>query len=96
MRRVWRSQRVLRRPNRLTNDWSISGATRFATGFPVTLLDNSDHSLLGKLGNGVNNNCSTSRSTFQGRSKPLNQRDVLKGTGFSPSADPPKSTGFSP
>jgi hypothetical protein len=29
--------------------------TRFATGFPVTLYDNSDNSLLGTLGNGVNN-----------------------------------------
>ncbi|HEY0264009.1 MAG TPA: TonB-dependent receptor [Granulicella sp.] len=43
------------RANRLTNDWSISGNTRFATGFPVTLYDNSDNSLLGTLGNGANN-----------------------------------------
>jgi Carboxypeptidase regulatory-like domain len=41
--------------NRLTDGWSISGTTRFATGFPVTLFDNSDRSLLGTLGNGVNN-----------------------------------------
>jgi hypothetical protein len=44
-----------RRSNLLTNDWSISGTTRFATGFPVTLTDNSDNSLLGTLGNGINN-----------------------------------------
>jgi hypothetical protein len=44
-----------RRSNPLTNDWSISGTTRFATGFPVTLTDNSDNSLLGSLGNGINN-----------------------------------------
>jgi hypothetical protein len=48
-------QRVFRASNRLTSDWSLSGSTRFATGFPVTLYDNSDHSLLGTLGNGVNN-----------------------------------------
>jgi len=42
-------------PSQLTHDWSISGATRFATGFPVTLTDNSDNSLLGTLGNGANN-----------------------------------------
>ena len=42
-------------PHRLTQDWSISGITRFATGFPVTLTDNSDNSLLGTLGNGANN-----------------------------------------
>jgi hypothetical protein len=41
--------------NRLTTDWSLSGTTRFASGFPVTLYDNSDNSLLGTLGNGVNN-----------------------------------------
>ncbi len=46
---------LLRRSNRLTSEWSISGTTRFATGFPVTLYDNSDNSLLGTLGNGVNN-----------------------------------------
>jgi Carboxypeptidase regulatory-like domain len=42
-------------PNRVIDDWSISGTTRFATGFPVTLYDSSDNSLLGTLGNGVNN-----------------------------------------
>jgi hypothetical protein len=35
--------------------WSLSGTTRFTTGFPVTLSDDSDRSLLGTLGNGVNN-----------------------------------------
>jgi hypothetical protein len=43
------------RLNRLTRGWSVSGATRFSTGLPVTLYDNSDRSLLGTLGNGVNN-----------------------------------------
>jgi hypothetical protein len=42
-------------PAILTRDWSVSGATRFATGLPVTLFDNSDNSLLGTLGNGANN-----------------------------------------
>ncbi|HEY1658797.1 MAG TPA: carboxypeptidase regulatory-like domain-containing protein [Candidatus Sulfotelmatobacter sp.] len=44
-----------RKDNDITRYWSLSGATRFATGFPVTLYDNSDNSLLGTLGNGVNN-----------------------------------------
>jgi len=43
------------RPNRVTNGWSLSGTTRFSTGFPVTLSDTTDNSLLGTLGNGVNN-----------------------------------------
>jgi hypothetical protein len=48
-------EEVMRRSNLLTTEWSLSGATRFATGFPVTLYDNSDNSLVGTLGNGVNN-----------------------------------------
>ena len=48
-------ERVIGRSNRLTTEWSLSGTARFATGFPVTLYDNSDNSLLGTLGNGVNN-----------------------------------------
>jgi hypothetical protein len=47
--------RVFARSNRLTNGWSVSGTTRFSTGFPVTLFDDSDNSLLGTLGNGFNN-----------------------------------------
>ena len=39
----------------LTEGWSLSGTTRFSTGFPVTLSDVSDNSLLGTLGNGINN-----------------------------------------
>jgi hypothetical protein len=47
--------RLAGRSNRLTDGWSLSGTTRFSTGFPVTLFDDSDNSLLGTLGNGVNN-----------------------------------------
>jgi hypothetical protein len=46
---------LFRKSNRLTEEWSLSGVTRFASGFPVTLFDNSDNSLLGTLGNGANN-----------------------------------------
>jgi hypothetical protein len=35
--------------------FTVSGVTRFSTGFPVTLFDDSDRSLLGTLGNGINN-----------------------------------------
>jgi hypothetical protein len=41
--------------NRLTDGWSVSGTTRLSSGLPVTLFDDSDRSLLGTLGNGVNN-----------------------------------------
>jgi hypothetical protein len=46
---------LLHKSNRLTDGWSLSGTTRFTTGFPVTLFDNTDNSLLGTLGNGANN-----------------------------------------
>jgi hypothetical protein len=41
--------------NRLTAGWFISGITRFSTGLPVTLFNNSDNSLLGTAPDGVNN-----------------------------------------
>jgi hypothetical protein len=47
--------KLLRRANRLTSGWTLSGTTRFSTGLPVTLYDDSDNSLLGTLGNGFNN-----------------------------------------
>lgn len=47
---------VFRRKNRWTEEWSLSGVTRFATGFPVTLYNNNDTSLLGTIPNGINNN----------------------------------------
>jgi hypothetical protein len=46
---------LFRRSNRLTEGWSIAGTTRFSSGLPVTLYDDSDDSLLGTLGNGINN-----------------------------------------
>jgi hypothetical protein len=41
--------------SRLTDGWTISGTTRFSTGFPVTMYNPTDSSLLGTFGNGVNN-----------------------------------------
>ena len=41
--------------NRLTEGWTLSGTTRLSSGLPVTLFEDSDNSLLGTLGNGVNN-----------------------------------------
>ncbi len=43
------------RPNRLSRGWSISGITRFASGFPVTMVNNGDNSLIGTNPNGINN-----------------------------------------
>jgi len=41
--------------NRLTKGWVISGITHISTGFPVTLYNYGDNSLLGAAPNGVNN-----------------------------------------
>ncbi len=41
--------------NRLTTGWKLSGITRFSSGFPVTMVNNGDNSLLGTNPNGVNN-----------------------------------------
>jgi hypothetical protein len=42
-------------PNRLTRGWSLSGITHVASGFPVTMINNGDNSLIGTNPNGVNN-----------------------------------------
>jgi len=43
------------RPGRLTSGWSVSGVTHAASGFPVTLVNNGDNSLIGTNPNGINN-----------------------------------------
>ncbi|MFZ0961724.1 MAG: carboxypeptidase regulatory-like domain-containing protein [Terriglobia bacterium] len=47
---------LLHRRNRLTEGWNLTGITRFSSGFPVTLFNNNDTSLLGIIPNGINNN----------------------------------------
>ena len=41
--------------HRWSEGWSVSGITRYSTGFPVTLYNYEDTSLLGTQGNGINN-----------------------------------------
>jgi hypothetical protein len=47
--------RILHANNRATEGWEFSGITRFSNGFPVTLINYGDNSLLGAEPNGVNN-----------------------------------------
>ena len=49
-------ERLAGAQNRWTTGWSITGITRFSTGLPVTLYNNTDSSLLGSMPNGINNN----------------------------------------
>jgi hypothetical protein len=39
--------RAFRRQNQFTTGWVLSGITRFSTGFPVTISENDDRSLIG-------------------------------------------------
>jgi hypothetical protein len=41
--------------DRWTKGWTVSGITHFSSGFPVTLLNYGDNSLLGAEPNGINN-----------------------------------------
>lgn len=50
------TQALFRSHNRWSNGWTLTGITRFASGFPVTLYNNTDSSLLGSMPNGINNN----------------------------------------
>jgi hypothetical protein len=43
------------RANRLTRGWSLSGISHFSSGFPITMINNGDNSLIGTNPNGVNN-----------------------------------------
>ena len=47
--------RLFHATNRWTEGWELSGITRFSTGFPVTLINYGDNSLLGAEPNGINN-----------------------------------------
>ena len=58
-------------PNRMTRGWSLSGITRFASGFPITLVNNGDNSLLGTNPNGINNS-SIDEPDYTGGSLHLN------------------------
>ena len=49
-------ERLTHRRTRLAQGWNLTGVTRFSTGFPVTLYNNNDTSLLGTIPNGINNN----------------------------------------
>ncbi len=43
------------RGSHLTRGWSVTGITHLASGFPVTMVNNGDNSLIGTNPNGVNN-----------------------------------------
>ncbi len=76
--------------NRLTEGWSLSGTTRFSTGFPVTLFDDSDRSFLGTLGNGVNDQLLDTPQYLGGpldiNTNPRNGKPEFNPSAFAPEA----------
>lgn len=69
------------RPSRLTKGWSLSGITRFASGFPVTMINNGDNSLIGTNPNGVNNS-SIDEPDFSGGPLHLNKNPRSNGNNY--------------
>src|SRR5262249_26214012 len=69
------------RSNVFTDGWMISGTSRFSSGFPVTLYNPTDTSLLGTFGNGVNNNLLDTPDYTSGCDLKINH-DPAKGAAF--------------
>ena len=72
--RLWHS-------NRLTRGWTLSGITRFASGFPVTMTNNGDNSLIGTNPNGVNNS-SMDEPDYSGGPLQLNSKRGKAGNNY--------------
>jgi hypothetical protein len=67
--------------SRLTEGWSFSGITHFSTGFPVTMINNGDNSLIGTNPNGVNNS-SIDEPDYSGGPLELNKNPRTRGNNY--------------
>lgn len=67
--------------NRFSQGWSLSGITRFASGFPVTMINNGDNSLIGTNPNGVNNS-SIDEPDYSGGPLRLNHNPRTNGNNY--------------
>ena len=76
----------LMHPNRFSRGWSLSGITRFASGFPVTMTNNGDNSLIGTNPNGVNNS-SIDEPDYSGAPLRLNRNPRTNGNNYFDEAD---------
>ncbi|HTX40715.1 MAG TPA: carboxypeptidase regulatory-like domain-containing protein [Acidobacteriaceae bacterium] len=73
-------------PNRLTRGWALSGISHFSTGFPVTMINNGDNSLIGTNPNGVNNS-SIDEPDYDGRALRLSGNPRSQGHNYFDTAD---------
>ena len=69
------------RPSRLSEGWTLSGITHFASGFPVTMINNGDNSLIGTNPNGINNS-SIDEPDYTGGSLHLNHNPRTNGNNY--------------
>jgi hypothetical protein len=67
--------------NRLTQGWSSSGISHFASGFPITMINNGDNSLIGTNPNGINNS-SIDEPDYDGGSLHLNHNPRSAGNNY--------------
>jgi hypothetical protein len=72
--------------SRLSRGWSLSGITKFASGFPVTLINNGDNSLIGSNPNGVNNS-GIDEPDYNGEPLHLNRNPRKHGNNYFDTAD---------
>jgi hypothetical protein len=72
-------------PDRLTQGWSLSGISHFASGFPITMINNGDTSLIGTNPNGVNNS-SIDEPDYNGAHLHLNKNPRKNGNNYFDSA----------
>ncbi len=73
-------------PNRLTTGWSLSGITHVVSGFPVTMVNNGDNSLIGTNPNGINNS-SIDEPDYNGGALHLNHNPRNKGNNYFDASD---------
>lgn len=76
----------LLRPSQITRSWSLSGISHFAGGFPVTIVNNGDNSLLGTNPNGINNS-SIDEPDYNGGKLSLNRNPRSAGNNYFDGAD---------
>ena len=68
-------------PSQLTRGWSLSGITRFTSGFPITMVNNGDNSLIGTNPNGINNS-SIDEPDYDGGALDLNHNPRINGNNY--------------
>ena len=73
-------------PDRLSKGWSVSGITHFASGFPITLVNNGDNSLIGTNPNGINNS-SIDEPDYSGGPLHLNHNPRTNGNNYFDATD---------